>query len=131
MRAHIDARGPRDQEGEIRFSYGEDGDGEGSCIESIVGGNHFRYWQQQGTNAWFLAASKEKGLVEHHDIIPNGYNIGRDEIVKAATSKTSYKGKNFIASVKYVSGLLPSGSKGINHGIAIDGRTAVLQVTQS
>ncbi|CAD6944811.1 unnamed protein product, partial [Tilletia controversa] len=55
----------------------------------------------------------------------------RDAIVRNATKPWSYKGKKFIATVSYVSGLLPSGSKGINHGIAIDGRTAVLKVTVS
>ena len=35
----------------------------GSCLESVIGGNHFRAWKQNGTGAangaWFLAASKE------------------------------------------------------------------------
>ena len=35
----------------------------GSCLESVIGGNHFRAWKQNGTHAdsgaWFLAASKE------------------------------------------------------------------------
>ncbi len=34
------------------------------------------------------SASKEKDLSEHHDIIPNGYNIGRDELVKVATPRS-------------------------------------------
>ncbi|KAE8224090.1 hypothetical protein CF319_g2962 [Tilletia indica] len=131
MQAFIDSRGLRDQEGEIRFAYGEDPDAEGSCLESAIGGSHFRFWQQQGTQAWFLAASREKNVFDHHDIVPDGYDINRDDIVKAATQSSSYKGKNFIASVSYVSGLLPSGSDGINHGIAIDGQTAVLSVTVS
>ncbi|CAD6886811.1 unnamed protein product [Tilletia laevis] len=131
MQAHIDSRGPRNEEGVIRFAYGDDPDGQGSCTESIIGGSHFRYWQQQGTKAWFLAASREKDVDHQHDIVPNGYNLGRDAIVRNATKPWSYKGKKFIATVSYVSGLLPSGSKGINHGIAIDGRTAVLKVTVS
>ncbi|KAE8270630.1 hypothetical protein A4X09_0g1721 [Tilletia walkeri] len=131
MQAFIDSRGLRDQEGEIRFAYGEDPDAEGSCLESAIGGSHFRFWQQKGTQAWFLAASREKNVFDHHDIVPDGYDINRDDIVKAATESSSYKGKNFIASVSYVSGLLPSGSDGINHGIAIDGQTAVLSVTVS
>ncbi|KAK0555806.1 hypothetical protein OC861_002096 [Tilletia horrida] len=131
MQAFIDSRGPFDQQGEIRFAYGENPDGEGSCFESLAGGNHFRYWQQQKTNAWFLAASHEENLFEHHTIEPNGYNIGRDEIVKSATKPSTYKGMHFNATVKYVTGLLPTGSQGINHGIAIDGKTAVLRVTVS
>ena len=27
----------------------------GTCWESLVGGNHFRAWQQNTTKAWFLA----------------------------------------------------------------------------
>ncbi|CAD6929590.1 unnamed protein product [Tilletia controversa] len=131
MQANIDSRGPRKPEGEIRFGYGKDPDAEGSCLESIIGGSHFRYWQQEGTQAWFIAASREKGIEHRHDIVANGYDLGRDTIVKAATKFSSYKGQNFTATVSYVSGLLPSGSKGINHGITIDGRTAVLSVTVS
>ncbi|KAK0555807.1 hypothetical protein OC846_000349 [Tilletia horrida] len=126
MQAFIDSRGLYDQEGEIRYAYGEDPDAEGSCAESLAG-----YWQQQNTNAWFLAASHEKNIFDHHDIEADGYDIGRDEIVQAATSSSSYNGQTFVASVQYVDGLLPSGSQGINHGIAIDGRTAVLSVTIS
>ncbi|CAD6891381.1 unnamed protein product [Tilletia laevis] len=131
MQAYIDSRSLRDQEGEIRFAYGEDPDAEGSCLESAIGGSHFRFWQQQGTQAWFLAASREKTIFDHHDIVADGYDLDRDAIVKAATKSSSYKGKKFIATVSYVSGLLPSGSDGINHGIALDGRTAVLSVTVS
>ncbi|CAD6973047.1 unnamed protein product [Tilletia controversa] len=116
MQAYIDSRSLRDQEGEIRFAYGEDPDAEGSCLESAIGGSHF---------------SREKTIFDHHDIVADGYDLDRDAIVKAATKSSSYKGKKFIATVSYVSGLLPSGSDGINHGIALDGRTAVLSVTVS
>jgi len=72
----------------------------GSCKETVQGGNHFRYWVQDGpsanTGAIFLAASYEKPIarelfvslpikfirrsypgVEQHDVIPNGYSLGR------------------------------------------------------
>ncbi|KAK0519981.1 hypothetical protein OC835_007353 [Tilletia horrida] len=131
MQAFIDSRGKRDQEGEIRYRYGED-EVSGSCAESLVGGNHFRYWQQQGTDAWFLAASKEKNVFEHHDIVADGYDVGRDEIVSEATQQpVSHDGQTFTTSVQYVDGLLPVGSAGINHGIALDGRSAVLHVSVS
>lgn len=36
----------------------------GACWESLAGGNHFRVWRQNGseadTGAWFLAVSKEE-----------------------------------------------------------------------
>ncbi|GLB37420.1 hypothetical protein LshimejAT787_0404710 [Lyophyllum shimeji] len=53
----------------------------GTCLETLVGGNHLRTYRQDGpdanSGALFLAVSQEEDLSEHHDIIPNGYNIGR------------------------------------------------------
>lgn len=66
----------------------------GTCIESLKGGNHIRAWQQQGTGAWFFAASKEENVTKHHMIVPNGYNIGRDDLVQQ-----SQKNKNGITYV--------------------------------
>jgi hypothetical protein len=90
-------------------------------------------WRQNGPNAnsgaLFLAASTEETAAEHHDIIPNGYDIGRDDIVSRAISqKTSFSGVVYTATVEYTSGLLPVGANGINHDIAIDGRVAILTI---
>lgn len=45
------------QTGVIRWDYG--GGFVGTCLETLEGGNHFRYWQQSGSDAdsgaWFLA----------------------------------------------------------------------------
>jgi hypothetical protein len=60
----------------------------GTCKETFNGGNHFRYWQQNTTNAWFLAASMEMDLAKQHDIIRNGYNLGRDDIISRAVGQT-------------------------------------------
>ena len=38
----------------------------GACLESVLGGNHFRIWQQGNTSAWFLAASKEVDVRGNH-----------------------------------------------------------------
>jgi hypothetical protein len=89
----------------------------GTCWESLVGGNHFRAWKQDGagarTGAWFLACvydlrsyyvdpllthcipyiysvSKELWLGAHHDISPNGYNGGRDALVTRALKPTRW-----------------------------------------
>lgn len=43
-----------------------------------------RYWKQGTTGAWFLAASVEKNVFDHHSIEDNGYNRGRNEIVGKA-----------------------------------------------
>ena len=72
-------RVPANQTGLLRWDYGDPNFG--TCKESVNGGNHFRYWVQNGTDensgAYFLAASYEKSAKENHDIVVNGYNIAR------------------------------------------------------
>ncbi|KAH8924318.1 hypothetical protein BT69DRAFT_1280704, partial [Atractiella rhizophila] len=108
----------------------------GTCRESIEGGNHFRYWVQNGgsanSGALFFATSYEKNLTYGHDIVDNGYDFGRDLLVGNATSSANgtwtSTGWSFNTTVEWVDGLLPVGSNDINHGISIDGRVAVLTV---
>ncbi|GAA5833770.1 hypothetical protein JCM3766R1_000094 [Sporobolomyces carnicolor] len=106
----------------------------GSCLESAIGGNHFRAYKQNGTEAnsgaWFLAASKEVDLRGKHKIAPNGYNVGRDLIVQRAVAGSRYLGRTWQTSVVYVEGLLEPGNEGINHGIEQDGKVAVLTVKE-
>lgn len=113
-------------------SFGAPGRWVGACWESWNGGDHFRVWKQNGseakTGAWFLAVSREKSLRHRHTIAPNGYNEGRDLLVFNAVAGGEFGQKRWKADVKWVEGLMPSGSEGINHGIAIDGMTAVLTV---
>ncbi|KAG8731095.1 hypothetical protein FRC12_019898 [Ceratobasidium sp. 428] len=92
----------------------------GTCWESLAGGNHFRAWRQSDTGAWFLAVSKEKYVGDHHQIIDDGYNIGRDYLVSRAVRRG--------ARVEWRDDLIAEGDEGINHGIAQDGRVAVLTV---
>ncbi|TKA53691.1 hypothetical protein B0A53_03733 [Rhodotorula sp. CCFEE 5036] len=100
--------------------------------KTLTGGNHFRAYKQNGTDAnsgaWFLAASKEVDLRGKHKIAHNGYNIGRDLIVEKATSGSSYLNRRYEARVDWVEGLLPPGNEGMAHGISQDGRVAVLTV---
>ncbi|KDQ16114.1 hypothetical protein BOTBODRAFT_268237 [Botryobasidium botryosum FD-172 SS1] len=124
-----DGKGYKDELAVIRQDFGNVG--LGTCLESLTGGNHFRMWRQETTGAYFLAASKEKPASKNHDIVSDGYNIGRDQVVAAATGDTNYKGVKYHTTVEFVTGLLPVGSDGINHGIALDGRVAVLTVTAS
>ena len=89
-----------------------------------------------GGGAWFLAVSKEHNLAKNHMIVPNGYDLGRDELVEIAVnpngtrspvSQTLYR-----ATVRAVGGREYFGAVGpneINHGVGIDGRIAVLTVT--
>lgn len=106
--------------------------GWGTCWESLIGGNHFRAWKQNGTmadtGAWFLAVSKEQDSSKHHMIIPDGYNIGRDLLVERAIVGSRWHGMRWRTDVEWREGLLEPGFKGINHGIAQDGRIAVLTV---
>jgi len=104
----------------------------GTCWESVIGGNHFRAWKQNGSQAdsgaWFLGVSKEENSGKHHDIVPNGYNIGRDWLVDRAISGSRWNGRVWHADVEWREGLLNPGKEGVNHGIAQDGRVAVLTV---
>jgi len=152
-----DGNGYKNETAVIRWDYGDPS--LGTCKETISGGNHFRYWTQNGSSAnsgaVFMAASYEMPIAQQHNIVPNGYNFGRDELVGNATSQsslipttsltnasaysgqTSFGGYTYQTSVKYVSGLLQNTSIGINHNDtvplngqnAIDGLVAVLAVT--
>ncbi|KAG6831765.1 hypothetical protein H0H92_007917 [Tricholoma furcatifolium] len=108
----------------------------GTCIESLVGGNHLRCVPFDAAffviNAWnstycqngpdansgalFLAVSQEEDLAEHHNIVPDGYNIGRDKFVKAAVGTRSYCGVTYETTVKDLPGSLVAGAQGVNHG---------------
>ncbi|KAI0035412.1 hypothetical protein K488DRAFT_76652 [Vararia minispora EC-137] len=125
-----DGRGPTNQTVELRQDY--DNAGVGTCLESLVGGNHFRVWQQNGSlansGAMFLAVSKEEPATENHDIIPDGYNLGRDALVASAVGNRTRHGVKYQTTAVDVTGLMPAGSTGINHGIAVDGIVSVLTV---
>ncbi|KAL0065675.1 hypothetical protein AAF712_007316 [Marasmius tenuissimus] len=149
-----DGHGLLNETAVIRYNY--DDPQLGSCKESIQGGNHFRYWVQNGPNAntgaIFIAASYEKPIAENHAIVKNGYNLGRDYIVGNITNsviptanltnqstysgETAYGGFKYFTSVKYLSGLLSNTSISINHNDsvpedgmnAVDGLVALLEV---
>ncbi|EIN12672.1 hypothetical protein PUNSTDRAFT_97478 [Punctularia strigosozonata HHB-11173 SS5] len=150
-----DGNGYLNETAVIRWDYGDPA--LGTCQETIKGGNHFRYWVQNGksakSNAVFLGVSYEKPISDDHDIIFNGYNLGRDWLVGNATGgqsiptlnltnsstysgSTSYNGYSYKTDVSYVSGLLQNTSIGINHNLTVggnginacDGLVAVLTV---
>ncbi|KAG2079061.1 hypothetical protein BDR04DRAFT_1131361 [Suillus decipiens] len=126
-----DGNGWVNQTIELRQDYGNSGIG--TCLESIIGGNHFRIFVQNGTaadsGALFLAVSREEPVTENHDVIPDGYNIGRDQLVSAAVGETWFDGVRYRTTAHNVTGLLAPGSEGINHGIAVDGIVTLLTVT--
>ncbi|WWD17449.1 hypothetical protein CI109_101890 [Kwoniella shandongensis] len=145
-----DGKGNVTEVEELRYNYGDPYIG--TCQETFQGGLHLRYWIQNNTGAYFMAVSVEKSLTEGHDIVRDGYNIGRDQLVANLTGKAvetrnitnqttfsgsgSYKNYTYQTDVKYVSGLLKNSSDDINHFYtveqngypAIDGLVAVLTV---
>ncbi|KAL5524114.1 hypothetical protein ACEPAG_8287 [Sanghuangporus baumii] len=104
-----------------------------TCLQSLVGENHFRLFRQNGPianrGALFLAVSHEENAFESHTISPDGYNRERDELVSLAIrGQTSSDGVTYSTISEDVSGLLVADAIGINHGIAIDGIVKVLTV---
>jgi len=104
----------------------------GTCEESLIGGNHFRMFRQNGTyrntGALFLAVSKEEDALENHNIVPDGYDIGRDALVAAALNNPRYGSVSYKVTEQNLTGYLTAGSNGINHVIAIDGVVKLLTV---
>ncbi|KAF9529308.1 hypothetical protein CPB83DRAFT_853053 [Crepidotus variabilis] len=105
----------------------------GTCMESLIGGNHFRVWRQNGdaanSGALFLAVSHEEDLAHEHTISPDGYNKGRDLFIAGAVGNKSYGGVKYSTVARNITGLLKAGSDGVNHGIAVDGITTLLTIT--
>jgi len=104
----------------------------GTCEETLVGGNHFRMFRQNGTNhntgALFLAVSKEESALQSHTISPNGYDVGRDSLVASALNNPKSGSVSYTVTTQNLNGYLVAGSNGINHGIAIDGVVKLLTV---
>ncbi|EPS99876.1 hypothetical protein FOMPIDRAFT_1016805 [Fomitopsis schrenkii] len=115
----------------LREDYGDAS--VGTCLESAIGGNHFRIYVQNGTEAGsgalFLATSKEYMSTTGHHIVADGYDIGRDELVSWAVGTTSYEDVTYSTTAENITGLLPVGTAGVNHNISIDGIVALLTVT--
>jgi len=122
-----DGRGWVNQTIELRNDYGVPDIG--SCFESLLGGNHLRLWRQYTTGALFLAVSEEQNVKHGHNIKPNGYNLGREALVKSAVGVKKYRGVKYQTTVQNITGLIPPGADGVNHGIATDGVVALLVVT--
>jgi hypothetical protein len=150
-----DGNGVLNETAEMRWAYGDPQFG--TCKETVDGGDHFRYWTQNGpsanSGAIFMATSYELPLALDHDIVPNGYNLGRDWLIgnitqsaintSALTNTSTFSGTTsannytYHNSIQYVSGLLQNTSYGINHNYsvsvnglsAIDGLVAVIQVS--
>lgn len=103
----------------------------GSCRETLEGGYHFRGFRQNQTGAWFLGASQELNLTLKHDLVPNGYDLGRDEVVRRARiGGVDGRGCTWpAAEVRDARGVLSrDDGSSWNHGIGIDGLVKVIIV---
>ncbi|KAL8278804.1 hypothetical protein RQP46_008873 [Phenoliferia psychrophenolica] len=132
-----DGHGVLNQTALLRWNYGDPA--LGTCTETIKGGSHFRYWTQNGTaansGAYFMAISYEKNLTFQHDIIPDGYDVGRNEFIGNATvaagTTSPLTGKIYHATSEMMTFLPVNSSTGINHGITTDGQVAIFTVKVS
>ncbi|KAJ7578175.1 hypothetical protein C8J56DRAFT_357642 [Mycena floridula] len=153
QRANLgDGHGYVNESAVIRYNYFDPT--LGACTESVKGGDHFRYWVQNGdsgnSGAIFMACSYEMPIAQGHNIVSNGYNLGRDYIVGNLTNTTVptlqlnssvtwsgstwSNGWTYQTDVIYVPNLLQNTSSGINHGDtvstpqtnAVDGLVAVM-----
>ncbi|CAL1707002.1 unnamed protein product [Somion occarium] len=126
-----DGNGAVNQTIELRQDFGNADIG--TCLESLIGGNHFRVFRQNGPNAnsgaLFLAVSKEENVTEGHTISEDGYNVGRDALVDAAVGTTSFNGVTYSTTAQRLVNQMPAGATGVNHGIAVDGTVILLTVT--
>ncbi|GAA5953794.1 hypothetical protein JCM3765_006968 [Sporobolomyces pararoseus] len=133
-----DGNGLLNQTTILRYNY--DDPIFGTCSQTLQGGNHFRVFRQNGTQAnsgaWFLAVSKEHNLGKKHLIIPNGYDLGRDEVVYLATNPNGTRSPVskalYSTTVTALQGPAYFGdisANDINHEIGIDGRIAVLTIS--
>ncbi|OAX33698.1 hypothetical protein K503DRAFT_851841 [Rhizopogon vinicolor AM-OR11-026] len=125
-----DGNGYLNETAVIRWDYGDAT--LGTCQETVEGGNHFRYWKQNGptadSGAIFMATSYEMPIAEDHNIIVNGYNLGRDWLVGNATAQST---------ILPTPNMINTSTDGINHyqsvavsgSNAIDGLVALLTVT--
>ncbi|KAJ3733848.1 hypothetical protein DFJ43DRAFT_198208 [Lentinula guzmanii] len=129
-----DGNGWVNQTIELREDYGDPT--LGTCLESLIGGNHFRVFVQNGTEhptgALFLAVSTEENVTEGHTTAPDGYDTGRDLFSAAAINNggtTSFGGTTYSTAGTNITGLIQPGSTGIEDGIATDGIVTLLTIT--
>ncbi|KAJ4493825.1 hypothetical protein C8J55DRAFT_499933 [Lentinula edodes] len=129
-----DGNGWVNQTIELREDYGDSV--LGTCLESLIGGNHFRVFVQNGTEhptgALFLAVSTEENVTEGHTTAPDGYDTGRDLFSAAAINSggtTSFGGTTYSTVGTNITGLIQPGSTGVEDGIATDGIVTLLTVT--
>ncbi|SCZ88036.1 BZ3500_MvSof-1268-A1-R1_Chr2-1g04147 [Microbotryum saponariae] len=129
-----DGNGRQNQSQLLRYNYFDTI--YGTLQESVNGGSHVRIWNQNGSTAdsgaWFVAASVEYPAAMGHLIKPNGYDLGRDEVVGNATMSNGTispaTNRTFSATSQLIQFLPANSSANINHDIETDGNVAILTV---
>ena len=53
----------------------------------------------------------------------------RDHFVNMALGTTTFNGTSYSTTFQNLTGVMPAGSNGVNHGIAVDGNAVLLIVT--
>ncbi|TFY65738.1 hypothetical protein EVG20_g5357 [Dentipellis fragilis] len=140
-----DGNGPVNQTIELRQDFGDPG--LGTCLESLIGGDHFRHavpwlgrcvhtdWSsgfQSLPPEWLLGRQWcfiPRDVTTGHTISPDGYDVGRNALVSAAIGSTNFGGVSYSTTAQNITGLITAGSTGVNHGIAQDGIVTLLTVT--
>ena len=136
---HVKQGSASGMNGVLRWNYGSPDIG--TCRESISGGNPIRWFRQRigTTTSIFLTVSYEQSLANLHNLQRDGYNRGRDDVVRIATQENGieWEGNVFNATVKWIEAgrLMNATSKNISHAEmankdqpVVDGRVAVLYV---
>ncbi|KAF7364766.1 hypothetical protein MVEN_00346500 [Mycena venus] len=115
-----------------------DGNGYPSCDGTTP--TPRRNGKSASSGAYFLATLYEMPIAQGHNIVVNGYNLGRDWLIgnitkspidtaslmntSMFTGTTSYGGYTYSSAISYVSGLLANSSDGVNHAdtVGVNGR---------
>ncbi|KAL7280040.1 hypothetical protein ACG7TL_006454 [Trametes sanguinea] len=124
-----DGKGQVNETSELRWDYGDPS--LGTCTETIKGGNHFRYWVQDGSKAnsdWLVG-----NATAQQSLIPTG-NITNGTTY---SGQTSFGGYTYKTDVIYLSGILSNSSQGVNHNVTVgnantlpvDGYVAVMTIS--
>ncbi|KAJ3893800.1 hypothetical protein GG344DRAFT_74615 [Lentinula edodes] len=105
-----DGNGFVNQTVELRQDYGDSV--LGTCLESLIGD----FTSKMVLKQIVVHSSLQEDASDNHDIVPDGYDIGRDELSAAAIGTTSFDGVTYSTTGINLTGLLAPGSDGVNHG---------------
>ena len=99
---HVKQGSASGMNGVLRWNYGSPDIG--TCRESISGGNHIRWLRQRigTTTSIFLTVSYEQSLANLHNLQRDGYNRGRDDVVRIATQENGIEWEGNVLSLIHI-----------------------------